>query len=250
VRKAPKFDSEAALCAAFIAWLRRDVPAVKWYSEWAGWDILLVLPEGWQIGVQAKIRLNAEVLGQAAPSIYDDGIVGPDFRAILVPERNGWSGIAERLGLVAFWAYAQPYDYERRKAGEWDFLPVLCSPRHYEVAIAEGWTDWSPVKRHELPAVESTDSIAGSSAPVTLTPWKLGALRVLAELAVGGTITTKRIRQIGISPARWTTSCWLMPGEKRGDWVRGTKCPRFDEQHPTAFAAALAEVKTLRGAEQ
>jgi hypothetical protein len=236
-----RFDSEAALCAAFIAWVSRTDPGVQCYAEWAGWDILLAYPEGWQVGIQAKLRLNAEVLGQAALSIYDDGIVGPDFRAVLVPERNGWSGIASRLGIIAFWAHQQPYDYGR-KADDWDFLPTLTQPRY----ITEGWTDWNPVRRHDLPPGESTDSVAGSSAPVTLTHWKLGALRVLAELAVTGTITTKRIRQIGIDPGRWTTYRWLEPGTKRGLWTRGAKCPRFDEQHPSAYAVALGEAREGR----
>ncbi len=87
------------------------------------------------------------------------------------------------------------------------------------------------------------DSIAGSPCPVTLTAWKLAALDVLAELATKGAITTKRIRELGVHPGRWTTARWLEPAETRGLWVRGARCPRFDEQHPTAYAAALAKAR-------
>lgn len=43
----------------------------------------------------------------------------------------------------------------------------------------------------------------------------------------------------GVNPSRWLTARWLVPGERRGDWIRGPKCPRFDEQHPAAYALAL-----------
>ena len=63
--KSKPFASEADLCAAFLAWAARTAPGVACYAEWAGWDILLVYPEGFQLGIQAKLRLNAEVIGQA-----------------------------------------------------------------------------------------------------------------------------------------------------------------------------------------
>jgi hypothetical protein len=225
--KTPAFASEADLCSAFIAWVAKNYPHLRCYAEWAGWDILLVYPEGWQIGIQAKMRLNAAVILQSAPDCWHDGTRGPDYRAILVPATNGWSEVAERLGLVVFWPRSDYYESQGL-----EFYPDLLRRR------TERWIDWNPATRHELPPC-STDSIAGSSAPVTLTAWKLVALDVLADLAVGGSITAKRIRALGIDPGRWTTNCWLLPGDKSGDWVRGEKCPPFDMQHPTAFAAAM-----------
>ncbi|TIU81425.1 MAG: hypothetical protein E5W01_20510, partial [Mesorhizobium sp.] len=62
------FESEAALCAAFIARLPKDWTA---YPETAGFDILLVRgADGAQIGVEAKMTLNAKVLMQAVEGLY------------------------------------------------------------------------------------------------------------------------------------------------------------------------------------
>lgn len=229
MKKRP-FATEAALCASFLAWVQDKHPDVRAFAEWEGWDILLVYPDGLQLGIQAKLRLNAEVLGQAYPYNPYSDTPGPDFRGVLVPDRGSitFSLLADNLGLVVFhhdsWGGG-------REPGEF-FRPSLAP---------EGWwVDWNPAKRLELPPT-ATDAIAGSPCPVTLTSWKLAALDVLAELAVKGTITAKRMRELGVSPGRWTAYRWLEPGEIRGTWTRGEHCPRFDAQHPTAYALALAK---------
>jgi hypothetical protein len=81
----PTFETERALCQAYA----RQVPA-EWivYPETCGWDMLLVHREGgWQIGLEAKLTLNAKVLSQAI-----DGRrftrPAPDFRAVLVGKMN------------------------------------------------------------------------------------------------------------------------------------------------------------------
>jgi hypothetical protein len=236
--KTPKFATEAELCAAFIAWIKHERPDMGCFAEWAGWDILLAYPDGWQIGIQAKLRLNAEVMLQAVPDRWSDGFAGPDYRAILVPATNGWSALAQRLGLIVF---APDRDqYESRGI---EFHPALCRKwsRGSQMPGSD-WQDWNPAKRLKLPPCE-TDAIAGSPCPVSLTPWKLGALDVLAELNTRGSITTKRIREIGIDPNRWTQARWIEPTETRGTWTLGERCPRFDQQHPTAFAAALEKAR-------
>ena len=60
------FATEAALCQAFVEWAAPQ----GWiaYAETAGWDLLLVAPSGHQMGVQAKLSLNAKVIAQAAAS--------------------------------------------------------------------------------------------------------------------------------------------------------------------------------------
>jgi hypothetical protein len=236
--KPPAYASEAALCSAFIAWVARTAPDVTCYAEWAGWDILLVYPEGFQIGIQAKLRLNAKVVEQSSPSFYDDADQGPDYRGVLVPARNGLSEIVHRLGLVEFWPYMNDY-----RSGLPQFAPELREP-YGKGRIDANWLDWNPKTRHPLPPT-LTDAVAGSSAPVSLTTWKLRALAVLAELDLRGVITTKRVRQIGCDPRRWLQQHWLLPGEKRGDWIRGEKCPSFDLQHPQAYAHVLDQARGL-----
>lgn len=232
--KPKAFATEADLCAAFLAWVAREHPEIRAYAEWEGWDILLVYPKGWQVGVQAKLRLNADVILQAAPSVWSGGL-GPDFRAILVPDTNPLSSLASTLGVVVFRRLGcYPKDRFEPDLG----CAHLDQHRHYKGS----WVDWNPERRHELPPC-ATDSIAGSPCPVTLTPWKLGALAVLAELAVKGTVTTKDVK-VHVDHRRWTAGGWLEPAGDRGIWKRGAACPNFDEQHPTAYALALEKARS------
>lgn len=235
MKKQKRYSSEAELCAEFQGWAKSRYPEIEQYTEWMGWDLLLVYPEGWQLGIQAKLRLNAEVVLQAIRT--DWPVSGPDYRAILVPELNGWAQVADRLGLVVF----RPHN--QRWQSKPDFAPNLTDSEYRSRVY---WVDWNPATRHSLPPVP-TDAIAGSPSPVSLTPWKLKALEVLAELETKGTITTKRIRQLGINSARWTQERWLEPAEKRGDWKRSDRCPAFEKQHPTVYAAILDKVKGTSG---
>ncbi|MCF5925353.1 type IV toxin-antitoxin system AbiEi family antitoxin domain-containing protein, partial [Xanthomonas perforans] len=78
--------------------------------------------------------------------------------------------------------------------------------------------------------------------PVRWTPWKAGALRVLALLKTQGYITTKQIAAQGISPSFWTQS-WLARAAERGQWVATDKTPwHHCDRHPVEYAAALAKV--------
>lgn len=59
------------------------------------------------------------------------------------------------------------------------------------------WFDWNPTKRCELP--EFVPKVAaGVPAPLQLTPWKVGALKVLADLELDGFTTAKGVRAHGI----------------------------------------------------
>lgn len=221
--KTRRFETEAALCSAFIAWAEGQ--GAKCYAEWQGWDILVVLHDGRQIGVQAKLRFSDHVIIQALPGEFGIGDnPGPDFRAVLMPDSStSRADISHRLGLVVFDAS----DFER---------PRLMTALDRAV-------DWSPSARHPVPET-STDSVAGSPSPVTLTTWKRCALHVLAELEKRGSISAKRMREIGVNPSRWMSCRWLVPTEERGLWVRGEKCPRFDQQHPSAYERILNTVSS------
>lgn len=223
--KAKLFATEADLCAAFIAWAENL--GARCFAEWGGWDILVMLSSGQQIGIQAKLTLNDHVILQALPSqFHSQEWPAPDFRAVLVPEDKSRRGqIAQMLGLVVFDAMPS-----HRTEGKHGFTPRLEDWRN--------WTDWNPERRHEIPET-STDSVAGSPSPITLTPWKLSALAVLAEIQVKGRIHSRRVRELGCNPSRWTQCRWITPDGERGFWIRGEKCPPFDSQHPSAFALAL-----------
>ncbi|MCF5955038.1 type IV toxin-antitoxin system AbiEi family antitoxin domain-containing protein, partial [Xanthomonas perforans] len=101
--------------------------------------------------------------------------------------------------------------------------------------------DWNPAKRCDVPE-HVPDVPAGVPAPVRWTPWKAGALRVLALLKTQGYITTKQIAAQGISPSFWTQS-WLARAAERGQWVATDKTPwHHCDRHPVEYAAALAKV--------
>lgn len=246
MKRAPMFDTEADLCAAFIRWVdgqagrsSRNGTVARWtcYAETAGWDILLVAPDGTQIGVQAKLRFNMKVLQQTV----HDGCFGawrdngPDFRAILIPQRDvDAMELCGALGITLFApAGFAGYDDDRNLLPE--FGPGL------DGEVFGGWHYWSPRKRCELPEFVP-DVVAGASGPVQLTKWKVQALRICARLEIRGHVTRQDFRVLGIDPRRWLgPQGWLVADPARpGEFTRADGLD-FDRQHPTVYAQVLAE---------
>ena len=245
MKRTPKYATEADLCAAFIAWARKESGRAHWreptpvwtaYAETAGWDILLVGIDGTQIGVQAKQRFNMKVLQQTVPdgtyaAWRDDG---PDYRAILVPERDhDAEALCGALGITCFapttrWADDGLSD---------QFTPGL------NMEVHGGWHYWSPRKRCELPDFVP-DVIAGASGPVQLTKWKVQALRLVARLEIRGHVTRQDFRALNMDPRRWLgPQGWLTANPARpGEFTRGEGLD-FDRQHPTVYAQVLAETR-------
>ncbi len=241
-RRAPLFTKESDLCAAFIAWAKPH----GWtaYAETAGWDIVLVRPNGIQIGVQAKLRFNLHVMSQALPRYAHSAERGPDYRAILVGADCGQNSICDQLGLALFCPYHR-YNGEVQFSGNDEVIKHdVTRFRRYG---QEAWFDWNPENRLELPEY-IPDVAAGASAPLQLTPWKIGALRLTALLELRGWLTRQDFNEAGVNPTRWTVSynlgsAWLLKsGDQRGRWIRGPKLPHFEEQHPTVYPQIRKEV--------
>lgn len=233
------FATEVELCAAFISWAEKN--GATCFPEWKGWDILVVLPSGQQIGVQAKLSCNDQVMLQALPGDLDLIKQGPDFRAILVPSVGPPRGsITHRLGLIVFepkmeWSPGcLGYGLSSERSFLGSFSPAF--------EFTEYWLDWNPESRLKLPET-ATDSIAGSPSPVTLTLWKLKAISLVAELEVLGRVHRSRVLELGLSMTIWTQRRWLKPAGERGYWVRGETCPSFETQHPSAYASALRRAR-------
>lgn len=252
-RAAPKYATEAALCAAFIEYAR----AAGWvvYPETAGFDLLLVRPEGdahagVQLGIQAKLTLNAKVAAQILPyvSAYGGGDDGPDFHAVLVGSIGGATGIAELLHRcgVATIAPASAYSYAYGFA--WPLQPGAEAQQHWQTYGDSDtvWSDWNPAKRCALPSMVPTVA-AGVPCPVQLTPWKINALRVLATLARDGSITPSQIKKIGCDPSRWCRSgdAWLDPCGP-GLYARSSRIPNLEAQHPLEYARIVEELEPGR----
>lgn len=234
-----KFDTEADLCAAFIAWVRASagefshgIKCPKWvpYAETAGWDILLVGADGTQIGVQAKLRFNLKVLDQTIPDGWDAWRgEGPDYRAVLVPEACSTAdNICSALGLTLFRQISHNY-----WDGRIEFTPGL-NMEHWN----GGWHYVNPERRHPLPEFVP-DVAAGASGPVQLTKWKIAALRVVARLELQGYVTRQDFREVGIDIRRWVgPGGWLLPGTVAGRFVAGPGL-QFSAQHPDVYPQVL-----------
>jgi len=238
--KPKPYAKESDLCAAFTAAIGNAWVA---YAETGGWDLLLVRKsDGFQIGVQAKLKLNTQVFAQAIEGgVFHVAESGPDCRAILVP----WQDC--QLGLGVFGPYVGvtiirmcPPGRDLRRLGAWhQFEPVLPEPGK-EWSTRE-WYELAPFRRHDLPAYVP-DVVAGAAAPLQLTDWKISALKIAVLLEERGHVTRADFRSIGIDHRRWIAPVpgWL--AVRDGRFVPGPGYPDFARQHPKVYA----EIKTDR----
>jgi hypothetical protein len=237
------FKTEAELCSAFVAALPAGWTA---YNETAGYDILLAREDGLQIGVEAKLRLNAEVVVQASKEMgYHPHSPGPDFCAALVPAGHAqkhMSEICAMLGITVI-TVTHPQDDTEKRYG-WrapPFRPELPSLdyQRYWLGREHDWYDRCPEARCVLPDY-IPDVGAGHSAPVSLTNWKIQAIKLLIILQRRGYVTKADFKHVAIDPSRWTRD-WLERGAERGQFVTGKFTPDLKAQHPTNWAQIEAD---------
>jgi hypothetical protein len=189
------YPTENALCESFIANLP---PGIEVYPETCGWDILLILPSGEQLGVQAKLSPNVKVLSQALPP--GKSRPGPEYHAVLVPHApRSFLKVAKALGVYVI----RPNRYSAVK--RWQSLDYL----------GQGWKKWWHPKQHKLPPIKP-NTLPGIPSPRTLTDWRVRALRVCAVLRKRGWVTSADFKKYGVSMTLWKAQ-WLTPtGEKDG----------------------------------
>ncbi len=230
--------TEAGICADFIEALGDEWQV---YPETEGWDMLLVLtrdipsshfghthlPAGTQVGIEAKLCGNVKVLVQALPSRYAEvmDLPGPDYRAVLVPKCSGeFSELASYLGIVVL-----------TEKPSWDGEPHRNARELSDILLRSNAFPAS--ERHPLPEV-IPDSIPGSPSPVTVSAWKLKAIKLCILLRDRGYLTIHDFRQHGIDHRRWYNN-WIVKGEKVGPeqrWVRAPDWKPWDEIHPGVVA--------------
>jgi len=242
--------SEEALCSAFI---QKVNTFAGWtcHPETGGFDVLVVHDDGRQIGVEAKLQLNAKVIDQVLPSPTDSRFakVGPDHRMVIVrtltEASNGLAKMLDYLGVtvVAPWiGYRQSRDRRLELTADFNDLDYLFSKEKLTPPRSYGYEslrlhDWNPESRLPVSSV-APDLPAGVKSPVRMTAWKLCALHVLARLELQGRISAKQIQKTGCNPTIWTRQ-WLTRSEDQGFWVAGENMPDLPRQFPEQYAIAI-----------
>lgn len=238
-------NSEAELCSAFIEQFNA-LDGWTCYPETADFDVLVVHEDGRQIGVEAKLKLNAKVADQILPGEWEDryGSAGPDHRMVIVGDiTEASAGIVRLLEMCGVPVLRPNMRHQYNGRGMESTLVADFGLKDW-MRQGQPWRphmfDWNPSERCKVPIVVP-DVPAGVPAPLRLTPWKEAALKVLIQLRRQGSITTKQIAAHGISPTVWTRGdrAWLRKGEQQGLWVETENLPAFDKQHPEAFAKIM-----------
>lgn len=233
------FKKEADLCAHFIKWIEKPWVA---YPETAGFDILLVHPNGYQIGVEAKLVLNAKVISQVLPSWRNDVERAPDYRAVLVPsgKTGGLSEICQRLGVTVL--ACDFHDPGKNVSPRTPYGPFLPEFKNHSWWEPGDWLDWCPASRCRVPDY-IPDVVAGASSPQTLSEWKIRAIKIVVLLKKRGWICPKDFKDLRISASRWTEPRYgyLERSEIRGRYLISKRTPDFRAQHPVNFAEIEAD---------
>jgi hypothetical protein len=242
-----RIDEDRAKPAGTVPdhWLKRK----KWtiYPEACSWDLVLAEEQtGVQIGIEAKLCLNAKVLSQALAGASDHSwhARGPDYRAVLVPGggRNlELSQLCDLIGLTVLSIYdCHPYGDEP----QWNLhspsqLPDEDDPSEFHMAH---WHSWLPIEREKLPDY-IPDVKAGVKSPVQLTEWKVRAIKLWILLDKFGKVTRGDMKALGLSPTRFTDrfNGFLKPDPSAGGYVRYNGSPDFRSQHPRNYSEIEAD---------
>lgn len=183
-----KYASEASMCAEIVEWARKG--GCKVFPETSGWDMILVAPDGTQIGIQAKLKPGYHVVAQCLEGMR--GNTGPDVVAVLIPGYDvALDRVIEALGIT--------------------LMPAVgLAPRGY--STFEQWLRGArrrlTTQRAWVPEVE-VELPCGVPAPRTLSPWKFGAAKLCARLRAGEHLTRKDFAEHGINVSAWVQWAWI-----------------------------------------
>jgi hypothetical protein len=242
------FKSEAELCRAFISQLPKGWTA---YAESCNFDIVLAHADGTQIGIEAKLTLNAKVILQAVDRTTKYREKGPDFRAVLVPAGTAgheMKAIAKLLGLTTIEMKSKELYLEtKRKYMENDkFTPHLPLDPRTAWRANDYWIDCAPIDRLKLPEYVP-DVTAGASAPSQLSEWKIKAIKICVLLEKIGYVTPMDFAEIGIDRGRFVTMGWIkMNPEKRGHYLPGFCALDLRRVHPRNYVEIEAHFEKWR----
>ncbi len=228
------YATEAEMVADWLAQLKASGAGKRWtvYAETCGWDLLLVHADGFQVGIEAKLSLNAKVLEQALSGADNYWRAdGPDYRAVLVPEGKcqlHLTKIAGALGIQILTVTPLERGIIRGMG-----LP--------DESWCSRWANWLPAQRCKLPDYVP-DVEGGHSAPVMLTEWKIRAIRLMIVLERRGYVTRADMKSLQISPTRWCDSWHGFLARTPAGYVRCNRTPDLKAQHPINWAQIEADI--------
>jgi hypothetical protein len=236
-REIAKFDSEAQMCALFIAIATGEVAnsnhrarptGWKAYAETGGFDILMARADGFQVGIEAKLRLNDDVILQAMEQhdAWGATMSGPDCRAVLVPYGTGsrlHHVACKRMGIQIITIAGETMQGRHQLVH-----PDLPMEGHWQ----GDWPEMLPTQRIKLPEFVP-DVAAGSPSPLQLTVWKVKAIKIACIMERRGWVCRQDFKHIGIDHRRYLDSRWISVVD--GAWRRGPSWPDLRAQHPRNF---------------
>jgi hypothetical protein len=250
--KEPIFETEASMCDRFVDVIRNGKNTKdKWdvYCEHADWDLLLVHKEtGTQIGLEAKLKLNAKVLSQCISRNYN---TGPDYRAVLVPSdglQNHFIELA-RYMLIPIVVVSKNNDrgswYHISHNGYHIHMQSSAFPENDTPDVyweERYWHPLLPVERLKVPEFASHHG-AGNAAPIRMTEWKVSAIKLLIILERRGFVTRADMKALKLSPTRWTDGWtgFLILDRENGGWIKCRRTPDLKGQSPTSWAEIEAK---------
>ena len=248
-----KYESEAEMCSQFMSYAGDH--GYVCYPETAGWDILLVRrADGVQIGVQAKLQANLDVLQQC---IKTDGYwctAGPDYRAVLVPHYAGKVGqlqdFCPYLSITVITAHPGHVDrHGMVSTGKWGAKGYAFSPQLPDETgggdNGRVWFELCPSERCGLPQYVP-DVRAGVPSPLRLTHWKISAIKIAVILERRGYVRRSDFKHLRIDHRRWIAagpSSILIPDPPYGFKQRPDSVPGmgFKADHPRNYDEIAAD---------
>lgn len=241
-----KFETEAALVAAFIEAVKADrVFNYDIYPETGGFDLLLAQRDtGIQIGIEAKLSLNNKVIAQALGNNTDTyGMSGPDYRAVLVPHGGVQACLGPICSAIGLTILSVSNAYQDSKRPHWRVYKDFPNEMVANNWSLRGWHPWLPIDRVKLPAY-IPDVKAGVPSPIVLTEWKIKAIKLMIILERRGYVTRRDMRALDISPTRWTDAYGglLVPSAERGGYMAGKRTPDFRKMHPKNYPQIEADI--------
>jgi len=194
-----EIKSEADLCDAFAKVAREN--GFKVYPEVDTWDLVLVDSSGIQMGIQAKLRANLDVLHQAIRGRSKS--VGPHYRGVLVKKPSkAFYAVAINLSIRVF---TLKDCFSRRNR-------IVRRDIRYPIGTHYLFEHEKPLW---LPPV-IPDRRGGVPGPKQLTKWRVKAIELCMVLENRGYLTSRDFEYQGINPQLWVNKWICDSGQKLG----------------------------------